>query len=764
MAVYVIAKLEPKNAAFVGLVDFSQVLSDVGVLGNVVTFGADVLADSGVAISGLQTADATLTSIAALGTAADKMLYTIGVDTWAEASITTAGRALLDDANATAQIATLGLDADIATLSLPASTTISTYAKSFLDDTSEAIFKATVNLEIGVDVQAYDATLTSIALLGTAADKMLYSTGVDTWAEASITAAGRALLDDANAAAQIATLGLDADIATLSLPASTTISVFGASIVDDANAAAVLATLGLDADLATFSLPASTTISTFGASIIDDLTEAAFKATVNLEIGTDVQAYNSNLTAINQALTTTGTPQFSRLGLGVAADASYSLYTSAGIRMGGTIQETAAGFRFVANSYYDVGWKYRADGYAQRLFFSNVTGDITFETAPTGLAGNATSFVEWLAIPNAGGVILNETGADVDFRVESDTNANALFLEGSSGNIGFGTATFGTSLTNGIGLKSGVAPTTSPADTSQIWSADYHSIAGQTSLHCRRENGDNGRIAHTEDTSNFVKAILIDRVRELVTPANIRGMWLFDVYSSETSIQDRGDLNNDLSITDTAHSGVAASTATPLIAGVAPTLTSTSSIVFGAADDDDFSFGDGSNDTAFSIVICYAPSDVTFAYMTARWDITTGVEQREYRLYLDGSSILTFQAFDSSAGATIGRKYNSSIAADLNGWHTYVGTKGTGTTAAALKIYRDGVQIDDTDSNSGSGYVAMENMTGRFGNYIISAAGAVANVAAGRWAFCLLIAEELSATVIAKLHRLLMGYTGNSLG
>jgi hypothetical protein len=34
---------------------------------------------------------------------------------------------------------------------------VSAYAKTFLDDANEAAFKATVNLEIGVDVQAYDA-------------------------------------------------------------------------------------------------------------------------------------------------------------------------------------------------------------------------------------------------------------------------------------------------------------------------------------------------------------------------------------------------------------------------------------------------------------------------------------------------------------------------------------------------------------------------------------------------------------------------------
>lgn len=48
----------------------------------------------------------------------------------------------------------------IKTLTVPDSTTISTYAKSFLDDTDEATFKATVNLEIGVDVQAYNAGIT----------------------------------------------------------------------------------------------------------------------------------------------------------------------------------------------------------------------------------------------------------------------------------------------------------------------------------------------------------------------------------------------------------------------------------------------------------------------------------------------------------------------------------------------------------------------------------------------------------------------------
>lgn len=60
----------------------------------------------------------------------------------------------------------------------------------------------------------------------------------------------------------------------------------------------------VDADIKTLSLPASTTISVFGASIIDDADEATFKATVNLEIGTDVQAYDADLTDLATKWTT----------------------------------------------------------------------------------------------------------------------------------------------------------------------------------------------------------------------------------------------------------------------------------------------------------------------------------------------------------------------------------------------------------------------------------------------------------------------------
>jgi hypothetical protein len=43
------------------------------------------------------------------------------------------------------------------------------------------------------------------------------------------------------------------------------------------------------------------------------------------------------------------------------------------------------------------------------------------------------------ALTQDGGAVFNEAGADVDFRVESDTVDHALFVQGSDGNVGIGT-------------------------------------------------------------------------------------------------------------------------------------------------------------------------------------------------------------------------------------------------------------------------------------------------------------------------------------
>jgi hypothetical protein len=148
---------------------------------------------------------------------------------------------------------------------------------------------------IGSDVQAYDAQLASVAgwtaaqvtTLGTigtvttGANQIIVTSGADTFAAQSCTAAGLALLDDADASAQRTTLGLG-DVSTLS------IGISDGNVLTANNAVADNDWLRID------------------GTEVEGRTDAEIKADLSLEIGTDVQAYDAQLADVAGLAVTNG--------------------------------------------------------------------------------------------------------------------------------------------------------------------------------------------------------------------------------------------------------------------------------------------------------------------------------------------------------------------------------------------------------------------------------------------------------------------------
>lgn len=105
----------------------------------------------GQADTAYQPKDATLTSLAAVSTAANKVIYATGSDTFSTTDFTSYGRSVVGVAD-------------------------------------EAAFKALVNLEIGTDVQAYDAQLADIAGLTPTDNGIVIGNGTNFVVESGATA------------------------------------------------------------------------------------------------------------------------------------------------------------------------------------------------------------------------------------------------------------------------------------------------------------------------------------------------------------------------------------------------------------------------------------------------------------------------------------------------------------------------------------------------------------------------------------------------
>ncbi len=160
--------------------------------------------------------------------------------------------------------------------------------------TSASAARTNLGVAIGSDVQAHDAILDDVAGLTQAANKGIFFDTGNSAATFDLTAAGRALLDDADAAAQRTTLGVaigsdvqafDAELAAI------------AGLTSAANKLPFFTGSGT-ADLAD--------LTAFARTLLDDANASAARTTLGLAIGSDVQAFNSQLAAFAALSNTDG--------------------------------------------------------------------------------------------------------------------------------------------------------------------------------------------------------------------------------------------------------------------------------------------------------------------------------------------------------------------------------------------------------------------------------------------------------------------------
>jgi hypothetical protein len=277
----------------------------------------DQRATLGVVIGAdVQAYDAGLQSISGLVTQANQMIYLSGVDTYSTTTLTAFGRSLLDDVDSSTARTTLGLvigtnvqayDAGLQSISglatqadqmiylsgvdTYATTTLTAFGRSLLDDVDSSTARATLGLTLGADVQAYDAGLQSISGLITQANQMIYLTGADTYSTTTLTAFGRSLLDDVDSSTARATLGL----------------TLGADVQAYDVGLQSISSLATQADemiyLTGEDTYATTTLTAFGRSLLDDVNSGTARATLGVAIGVDVQAYDAGLQSISSLAT-----------------------------------------------------------------------------------------------------------------------------------------------------------------------------------------------------------------------------------------------------------------------------------------------------------------------------------------------------------------------------------------------------------------------------------------------------------------------------
>lgn len=263
---------------------------------------------------------------------------------------------------------------------------------------------------------------------------------------------------------------------------------------------------------------------------------------------------------------------------------------------------------------------------------------------------------------------------------------------------------------------------------------------------------------------DIVKGEIVSRIFSIVGGAgNVRALWIFDSTGSETTIPDFGPNNLPLTLRTTSLATRTAGACSPGFSGLAPYLeiAATGGAIFDADDSNYFSFVEP---IPYSIVALLNFTSLS----AARANVIFGkgyydASNSEYLFLVDPSMRLCGANYSAGNYAVYMGRYAGAynMSSQAGAWHTYAVSYSGVAGSANLKLYNDGVQIDNTNFQSGS-YVGMANGSSKAADYYLMSAAPYA-WAQSKYSVLLLCSVELSAHQMRALDYLLRAYAGVSV-
>ena len=392
----------------------------------------------GLAIgSNVQAYDAGLQSISGLTTSANQMIYTTASDTYATTSLTAAGRAILDDADAAAQRTTLGLG----TIATQAANSVSITGGTISGITDLAIAdggtgasdagtaRTNLGLAIGTNVQAWDANLDQIAALAPTADNFIVGNGTAWTLETPAQA--------------LASLGVTSTAAELNFVDGVT-----SNVQTQLNAKAPLASPAFTGDV----------------SIEDKIVHTGDANTaIRFPAADTVTVETSGVERLRVA-------DAGAVGIGVtpsawASPAAIALEFPNGANL---FSSAASVFQMGANNFFDGAYKYKTNGFASR--YRQDSGTHFWDTVASGTAGNAVTFVRAMTLDASGNLSVTGTASATTASVGTNTTqlATTAFVNAEIANDAPTKTGGGASGTWAISISGNAATATSATDSTKL--------------------------------------------------------------------------------------------------------------------------------------------------------------------------------------------------------------------------------------------------------------------------------------------------------